>query len=186
MRSPGLTGACSARTTTPRCTGHRAAPVFATWTTGGSCSATTPATRYTWRPWDPWVQTTRPVLDYEQVQAAAVHVLPVARGRFQPYPLRLDNGSWLVSVGKWVVVLDVDGPGDRSGGPATADNGTATQEHRSRANESRARGRRARPLPDAVAEGSCLLRTQNHGPHGDRVLLPGVHRWRGRPADRCR
>jgi hypothetical protein len=87
---------------------------------------------------------------YEQVRAAAAHILPVARGRFQPYPLRLDNGSWLASVGKWVLVLDVDGSHGGSGGMATADRGTATQEHRSRAHEPGAPSQRARPLPDAV------------------------------------
>ena len=90
-------------------------------------------------------------LDYEKVRTAAVHVLPVARGQFEPYSLRLDNGSWLVSVGKWVVMLYVDGPGYQSGNPATADSGTATQEHRSRMNDSCAHGSRARQLPDGVA-----------------------------------
>ncbi len=89
-------------------------------------------------------------LDHEQVRAAATHVLPTARGGLQPYPLRLGCGSWLVSVGKWVLMLDVDGPDSRSGSPATADKGTATQERRSRANEPGVRGRRARPLADAV------------------------------------
>jgi hypothetical protein len=88
--------------------------------------------------------------DYEKAQATAVHVLPVARGRFQPHPLRLDNGPWLASVGKWVLMLDVDGPDHRSGSRATADNGIATQEHHSRANQPHTRGHRARPLPDAV------------------------------------
>ncbi len=86
---------------------------------------------------------------HEKVRAAAVHVLPVARGRFEPYPLRLDNGSWLVSVGNWVARLCVDGPARTGRGPA-ADSGTATQENRSRMDASCARGRRSRPLPDAV------------------------------------
>jgi len=88
--------------------------------------------------------------DHQKVQAAAAAVLAVARGRLQPYPVRLDNGSCLVSVGNWVVMLDVDGPDHLGGSPGAADNETVTQEHRSRANESSARGRRARPLPDAV------------------------------------
>jgi len=86
---------------------------------------------------------------YEQVRATATHVLPVARGRFEPYPLRLDNGSWLVSVGKWVLALQVDGT-DHRARPATADNGTSTHEYRSHANRLAVRGRRGAPLAGAI------------------------------------
>jgi hypothetical protein len=93
-----------------------------------------------------------PGLHREKARASATQVLPVARGRFQPHPLRLENGSWLVRVGKWAVRLTVDGPGDRAAGTAGGDTGTGvdkgtvTQEQRSGV---RARGQ-TRPLPDAV------------------------------------
>ncbi len=58
---------------------------------------------------------------YAQVRATATHVLPVARQGFEPYPLRLENGSWLVSVGRWVLALHVEGADDRGGSPVAAD-----------------------------------------------------------------
>jgi len=85
---------------------------------------------------------------YEKVRAAPMHVLPAARAGFQPNPLRLEGGTWLVSVGKWVVRLHVDGA--REKGSGRADQGTVTQEHRGRARDASARGRRIRPLRGAV------------------------------------
>jgi hypothetical protein len=87
---------------------------------------------------------------YEQVRATATHVLPVARDRFEPYPLRLANGSWLVSVGRWVLALHVEGARERIGSPAAADSGTATHEYRTPAGGATARGRRSQPLPGAA------------------------------------
>ncbi len=86
---------------------------------------------------------------YAQVRATATHVLPVARQGFEPYPLRLENGSWLVSVGRWVLALHVEGADDRGGSPVAADSGTATHEYRTQAGAA-ARGRRAEPLPGAA------------------------------------
>jgi hypothetical protein len=83
--------------------------------------------------------------NHEEVRESALHVLPVARGQFRPYPIRLNNGSWLVSVGKWVVRLHVSG--SAGAGPAEASKGTATQEQRSRPADSSGRG--SRPLPGA-------------------------------------
>jgi hypothetical protein len=39
----------------------------------------------------------------EAVQQAARHVLPVAPAHYEALPFALEEGSWLVSVGKWVV-----------------------------------------------------------------------------------
>jgi hypothetical protein len=90
-----------------------------------------------------------PMPDGERVRATATHVLPVARDRFEPYPLRLANGSWLVSIGKWVVAMRVAGTGSRSSGPPGAGNQTATHEYPGRAGVA-ARGRRAQPVPGAA------------------------------------
>ncbi|MBV9853292.1 MAG: hypothetical protein JOY82_02040 [Streptosporangiaceae bacterium] len=61
------------------------------------------------------------------VQRAACHVLPAAPARYEALPVTLQEGSWLVSVGNWVVRLRLDGPArDR---PAAADDeeGLVTQ-----------------------------------------------------------
>ena len=55
--------------------------------------------------------------DYQAVQAAAQHVLPVVPAPYETLPVRLDEGSWLVSVGKWVLQLCVDVPVDRRDQP---------------------------------------------------------------------
>jgi hypothetical protein len=40
-------------------------------------------------------------VDYRAVQATARHVLPMAPAAYETLPVRLEDGSWLVSVGKW-------------------------------------------------------------------------------------
>jgi len=51
----------------------------------------------------------------ETVQRAARHVLPVAPARYEAQPVVLEAGSWLVSVGTWVLRLRLDAaaPGPR-------------------------------------------------------------------------
>jgi hypothetical protein len=46
----------------------------------------------------------------QDVQRAAVHVLPVAPARYEALPVTLAEGSWLVSVGKRVVRLRLELP----------------------------------------------------------------------------
>jgi hypothetical protein len=50
----------------------------------------------------------------QAVQRTACQVLPVAPARYEALPVVLAEGSWLVSVGTWVLRLRLDGPG-RSG-----------------------------------------------------------------------
>jgi hypothetical protein len=52
------------------------------------------------------------------VQRAASHVLPVATTGYEPLPVTLDEGSWLVSVGVWVVRLRLDAPARHHADPA--------------------------------------------------------------------
>jgi hypothetical protein len=52
------------------------------------------------------------------VQRAACHVLPVATTGYEPLPVTLDEGSWLVSVGAWVVRLRLDAPARHHADPA--------------------------------------------------------------------
>ena len=46
----------------------------------------------------------------EAVQRTARHVLPVAPARYEALPVVLAEGSWLVSVGNWVLRLRLDAP----------------------------------------------------------------------------
>src|SRR5271157_6526348 len=46
----------------------------------------------------------------EVVQRTARHVLPAAPARYEALPVILTEGSWLVSVGTWVLRLRLDAP----------------------------------------------------------------------------
>jgi hypothetical protein len=46
----------------------------------------------------------------EDVQRTACHVLPLATASYEPLPVTLEEGLWLVSVGAWVVRLRLDVP----------------------------------------------------------------------------
>lgn len=50
---------------------------------------------------------------YEVVQATAKHVLPMATAAHETLPVRLDGGTWLLCVGKWVLPISIDVPADR-------------------------------------------------------------------------
>ena len=49
-------------------------------------------------------------LSAEAVQRTACHVLPVAPARYEALPVVLAEGSWLISVGTWVLRLRLDAP----------------------------------------------------------------------------
>ena len=49
-------------------------------------------------------------VDAEAVRRAARHVLPTAPARYEAQPVVLEAGSWLVSVGNWVLRLRLDVP----------------------------------------------------------------------------
>ncbi len=53
----------------------------------------------------------------DAVQRAARHVLPVAPARYEALPVALEEGSWLVSIGAWVLPLRLDVP-DRAASEA--------------------------------------------------------------------
>jgi hypothetical protein len=54
----------------------------------------------------------------EAVQRSARHVLPAAPAHYEALPVVLEQGSWLVSIGSWVLPLRLDGPPDAGRGPA--------------------------------------------------------------------
>jgi hypothetical protein len=57
------------------------------------------------------------------VQRAACHVLPVAPARYEALPVILAEGSWLVSVGTWVLRLRLARPTGPSPDPSVPDDG---------------------------------------------------------------
>jgi hypothetical protein len=59
----------------------------------------------------------------EAVQRMAHHVLPVAPARYEALPVVLTEGSWLVSVGSWVLRLRLDAPARPRADPAVPDGG---------------------------------------------------------------
>jgi hypothetical protein len=58
------------------------------------------------------------ILSAEDVQRTACHVLPLATASYEPLPVTLDGGLWLVSVGAWVVRLRLDVPARPRADPA--------------------------------------------------------------------
>jgi len=59
----------------------------------------------------------------EAVQRMARHVLPVAPARYEALPVVLPEGSWLVSIGTWVLRLRLDAPARPGAEPAVTDDG---------------------------------------------------------------
>jgi len=56
----------------------------------------------------------------EAVQRSARHVLPAAPAHYEALPVVLEQGSWLISVGSWVLPLRLDEPAAPGRGPVTA------------------------------------------------------------------
>jgi hypothetical protein len=92
--------------------------------------------------------------DYRAVQATARHVLPMAPAAYETLPVRLDDGSWLVSVGKWVLPLSIDVPVDRLDNPTIphSSDQARTQQERQLVDSQAAPGEGKPPLPDAAAK----------------------------------
>ena len=64
------------------------------------------------------------LLSAEVVQRMARHVLPAAPARYEALPVILTEGSWLVSVGAWVLRLRLDAPAGPRADPAAPAGGT--------------------------------------------------------------
>ena len=88
----------------------------------------------------------------EAVQRAPRHVLPVAPAHYEALPVVLEEGSWLVSVGAWVLALRLDVPArprTQKTGPHN-DKQPPTEDGKVLANAARA-SRGSPPREDAVA-----------------------------------
>lgn len=93
-------------------------------------------------------------VDYRAVQATARHVLPMAPAAYETLPVRLEDGSWLVSVGKWVLPLSIDVPVDRRDNPTIphSSDQPRTQQERQLEYSPAAGSAGKPPLPDAVGK----------------------------------
>jgi hypothetical protein len=58
-------------------------------------------------------------LNADTVEAAAKHMLPMALALYEPRPLELETGVWLVCVGKWLLQLFVNVPAHPGDLPST-------------------------------------------------------------------
>ena len=85
-------------------------------------------------------------LSAEAVERTARHVLPVAPARYEALPITLAEGSWLVSVGPWVLRLRLEVSGHRPAEPPVPADG---QQLTTRAGTIMRRG--SEPGEDAVA-----------------------------------
>ncbi|HEX3312046.1 MAG TPA: hypothetical protein VHS32_37875, partial [Streptosporangiaceae bacterium] len=85
-------------------------------------------------------------LTAEAVERTARHVLPVAPTRYEALPVPLAEGSWLVSVGPWVLRLRLEVSGRRPAEPPVPADG---QQLTTRAGTIMRRG--SEPGEDAVA-----------------------------------
>jgi hypothetical protein len=87
--------------------------------------------------------------DHESVKAAAEHILPPANAAFEPQPVRLRSGTWLIGVGTKVLPVRVRATADRRESPTVpeAEGMPATQDFGGPGDE------RAAPPPvaDAIA-----------------------------------
>ncbi|HEY1642861.1 MAG TPA: hypothetical protein VGG35_19370 [Streptosporangiaceae bacterium] len=85
------------------------------------------------------------------VQRAARHVLPVAPAQYEALPVVLEEGSWLVSIGPWVLGLRLEPSRRPSASPpaTTAEKQPPTQDVS--AGAAAAARRVTPPRPDAVA-----------------------------------
>lgn len=99
-------------------------------------------------------------VNYQAVQRAPQHILPMAPAHFESLPVPLDDGPWLVSVGKWVVPFRVgaavDGQDERA--VLRPDEQPPTREDEVRAATAvAAGGKGSPPKPDAVPKVAAYL-----------------------------
>jgi hypothetical protein len=95
-----------------------------------------------------------PVPGPDEVRRAARQVLPMAPAHYEALPIVLEEGSWLVSVGKWVVRLRLEFADDPVAPPpgTPTDTQPVTQDGRVLAARSRSgSGAGAQPGEEAVA-----------------------------------
>jgi hypothetical protein len=92
-------------------------------------------------------------LDHRAVQLAARHTLPVAPAQhYETLPIVLEAGSWLVSVGRWVLPLQLEGAARPVSGPPAAPGREQPPTQEGQVRRSGPGGRGVAPRPEAAAE----------------------------------
>jgi hypothetical protein len=95
--------------------------------------------------------------NFQDVQTRAVKTLPPALPRFETRPVRLAEGAWVVSVGKWTLPLRIiASPEDRAGGLPGAGLGHAKEE-KNTVGPAVVPGSASPALPDAVSRVAAYL-----------------------------
>jgi hypothetical protein len=95
--------------------------------------------------------TTAAAGSHQAVQSAARQVLPVAPEHYETLPIRLEAGSWVISVGRWVLPLCVDVPVPGRGEPTVPlSHGQPVTQEGTRLPDVSAAAPRTPPRPDAV------------------------------------
>ena len=115
--------------------------------------------------------------DARAVQQAARHILPVAPAlHYETLPVVLEAGTWLVSVGNWVLPLRLELGRRAARAGRTGPGMSSRSPWRSRvpANSTLTR-RGSPPRPDAAQRVRTYLQAQRGRPDGHGLPLPGVH-----------
>jgi hypothetical protein len=92
------------------------------------------------------------LLDHRSVQGAARHVLPIAPDRYETVPVRLEEGAWLVSVGRWVLPVCIDVPAQRRGEPTVPHRASEPHTQQKRVRLDGGAGQPSPALPGAAAK----------------------------------
>lgn len=101
----------------------------------------------------------------EVVEKSAQHVLPRALDGFERYPVLLETGVWLVSVGKWPLQLFVNVPAYKGADLGVPDMGNelSTLAGGGLTQDFPGLKHRNSPRPDAVARARAYLDRSRHG-----------------------
>lgn len=93
---------------------------------------------------------------FRDVQAQAVSTLPPALPRFETHPVQLNEGDWVISVGKWTLPLRITQDDPQPGDPA-AEPGPAGDE-KNTVGPAHVPGAARPPLPDAVSRADAYFK----------------------------
>ena len=120
------------------------------------------------------------LLSAEVVQRTARHVLPAAPARYEALPVILTEGSWLVSVGTWVLGLRLDAPACPPAHPGRPGRRQAGDHpgRDNRAAEQRARRRRGDPRAQSLERNATARLTMAYSTRSSSSAWPPRRQFR--------